>query len=1738
MDKVTNEERARMDALAKSYREKENSRWNSIINSLDEDQRNFIRLRTNGIGEKIFNELMDFLSKGDKKPSEFIIENCQWLFEKGCVLSRNKNAFLYAIDNCNNFSYGIGWGRRSFRSKDYTYYKDLLKDIISSYTNTYAIDADFADFLEDKLTEEQLAYKSQQSYGLTNKYTFAYEIDNGNERVISYVKNALESGSDTGISYDLLAGVFRSKNEELHDLVCKLLLAARLQEGLRQAICENCDCGRIEPFIKLLHTIKDNDLIRYSSVKRSVGCWLGLLTPESGDLERISGKSLELAVKCIDDRSYAEQCLKSEDSMELYIALWALSSREFKDSIAFMEQVIETGTAHQAMTCGVFMENDIDSRTKQRLAVKAVLLRHKELNVTAVFLDQITYINNYYRYINGKETHIKTSFNQRYDSREQAEELYGILKEMLEELPKKDLEFNPCVFPWNSESLTKSDIIKRLCVIASDLEDNDKIDEVCPLISLIKSEGYYSSGRKMQIEMLLSDPQTDIQLDALVSLANDREEYSRRAVYNILNRCELKDRHYKMLCEMLKYKSADMRQSIINMLFKQKNDQLLECVKDLVSDKKEEKRTAGLDMIIRISESDRDEKTKDQFNGLVSLIEKPTSKEKILIERISGGNSSIVEEEGYGLYKESDDYQPVVDKEFIDSCKSDFVKLFPNTSLFGNKPSGKIAQLFKGKKSKKEENFSYILTALDKLIEEHKNDEYLDSVGETRLLGNTQGYCRFMIKDKDGKEEIAFKEIWDKFYEDYIGDGNTVFKLNLYMSGSDAFEKFTTQTLGEEYRNKSVFMHNQRMRNVINYYNNAHFNSGDIFTAEIALAYYIAFEAKKDDLFGVVDARYGSSNITFYLDGEKVEKQYDSPKNLITIINDSNIKSMLLSLYSNAPFAKEHFKDVFAIKYAMGKRFGYFDIGKEKVNNQVYYSMKRQSYTPFTVDYLILAAYKGVITVGFMYKMLMTMELPSALQDLSLLIAFKKSGEVSAKSRFWNNRSCEGFIKAVLELPYATKLDEHTFTDEDNKRIDFAFEIGERIIEIVLKTEMSRGDTETKFTYAVGNIKRIYGAEKLVTLLAAMGKDTLDRSTYFYTYNGVSKKRSLSYLLGVCAPESTDNAEKFGELISKTDVKESRIVEAALFAPSWLDIIGDYLGWNGFKSACYYFIAHTNETMDDKMQAVVAKYTPISAEDLSFGAFDIDWCRDAYTTVGEERFNKIYDAAKYISDGAKHSRARKYADAVMGKLNKEECIKNITEKRNKDTLMAYALIPLENEKDMIDRYLFIQEFKKQSKKFGAQRRASEGKACECALQNLSKNAGFADVSRLTLKMETKLFDNVKPLLDWNEIEEIKLKLEIDEKGSTQILCEKGGKALKSIPAKYNKNEKVLEFTATKKQLTEQYRRTKKMFEEAMENQTEFTAEELQLLSANPVLKPIVSTLVYMYKDKLGFLHDSKLIDFEGKETKITKSSKLIIAHPFNIYKDGHWHEYQKYLFDNGIVQPFKQVFRELYVKTEEEAQAFRSTRYAGNQIQPAKTVACLKTRRWIADVEDGLQKVYYKENIIASIYALADWFSPADIEAPTLEWVEFFDRKTYKAIRIEDVPDIIFSEVMRDVDLAVSVAHAGGVDPETSHSTIEMRKAIVEFTLPLFKLKNVTLEGTHAFIKGERADYSIHLGSGVVHLQGGPMINILPVHSQHRGKLFLPFVDEDPKTSQVISEILLFAEDKKIKDPFILDQIK
>ena len=141
-------------------------------------------------------------------------------------------------------------------------------------------------------------------------------------------------------------------------------------------------------------------------------------------------------------------------------------------------------------------------------------------------------------------------------------------------------------------------------------------------------------------------------------------------------------------------------------------------------------------------------------------------------------------------------------------------------------------------------------------------------------------------------------------------------------------------------------------------------------------------------------------------------------------------------------------------------------------------------------------------------------------------------------------------------------------------------------------------------------------------------------------------------------------------------------------------------------------------------------------------------------------------------------------------------------------------------------------------------------------------------------------------------------------------------------------------------------------------------------------------------------------------------------------------------------------------------------------------------------------------------------------------------------LQIADLDPLLYSEVMRDIDMAVSIAFVGGVDPETGQSTKELRAAIVRCTAELMKFVNVSISGNHVYIKGMLANYPVHLGSGLVRQEGGTVIPIIPVHSQHRGRIYLPFMDQDPKTVEIISKVVLLAEDNKLKDPTILQGIQ
>ena len=282
MEKMTEEQREARRKSAVAYFDAEEKRKEAL--KLPSEMTEIANGYGGGARCKIGLKFRDDLKSGKyKKPSDFVKAELKpmlgtWIPEALIP------SMLYEIDNVLNYPYSEGWYRRSFRSDRYDIYIKNICDIISRYSEPRN-DAPFPDYIQGKVTEKQMDCFYCYS---KNPFDIAYNIDIGNAPTIEYISDILNGGMADEISYDILKGVFFSRNHDMHVLAGKLLLAAKLQEGLRQAICETSDMGTLEAFRYMISIITENDLIRFSAVKRAVGTWTGLMPEGCKDLDRIT----------------------------------------------------------------------------------------------------------------------------------------------------------------------------------------------------------------------------------------------------------------------------------------------------------------------------------------------------------------------------------------------------------------------------------------------------------------------------------------------------------------------------------------------------------------------------------------------------------------------------------------------------------------------------------------------------------------------------------------------------------------------------------------------------------------------------------------------------------------------------------------------------------------------------------------------------------------------------------------------------------------------------------------------------------------------------------------------------------------------------------------------------------------------------------------------------------------------------------------------------------------------------------------------------------------------------------------------------------------------------------------------------------------------------------------------------------------------------------------------------------
>ena len=1723
-----------------------------IVNYIKDDDVSYRNGKVEGKPDSFGLRLRKHLMAGGK-PSEFFKANIKKF--KGYIADELLPYFYASVDAVKDWQTDwTSYYRRSYRAGNrYELCLSRFPDIISEYRRLTHYGSDAYSLYTRELPEKLEIYFRRRGLFPLSEYYIAARLDEGDTKLEELITETFYG--DTGdVNYRLIRGIFMSHSEKLFEVLGKTLVAARLSEGLRQAICENMDFGTREGFLYMLKVIEENDLVRFSSVRRALAVFTGINAVDPKDETRIAKKQMKLIVQSVTEEGAVSKMLSSEDSMDIYTALWSIGLKDINESIAKAEELSYSGSRHQRLTACYFLVNagmnsllNEYSKTMVRDFKDDDEMLALVMPVFMAGIDQKVYNTIYpdgsrYNYVNRRKR-VYADYGTYFESMEECREFLQILYSILDRIPKKGIVFEESVFPWNKATLTRSSVALRIGFVASATKDENEILKAAGLLKELS--GDYGS-RSNIMELLLREPINEEMLMIITESVADPQDITRDIAFKLMEQemqddrskapkgvaapaGKLPEKCYEILEGMLRLKKADVRANVLKLLSSRGPEEKLEMLQRLLSDGKEEKVTAGLDIILQLKK-EQDIIFKDAAET-ISCIKKPTTKEQILIDEILGG--ATAEEKAKGsFYDINAEYTPVVDPSFMEEALNVFAAMFPDSeipNLMQN--DGELKKSGKGSKTKKSDVKKELefIQKLDALIEEHKNDEY-DSWDGKSLLGN--GLYATLLK---GDKEMPFAKLWDSFIaENELSDGQ-VFSLLLVFSKynyretisgyAEYFDPILSKMFGPVFDVKDMLKvkHMQQIWAILNYYSRK--RELRKTNLKYIAAVVCSFLNKTEDS---TEYSYKVDNIINSWERERADKTKPMRRSIldhyvmrevISGIRDDDRSFPIHLAFKKGIVARHEKNGSFTVaKYADSKRA---ENGKG----------------PHPMDYIGAAAC-GIISKDFMYKAILDKdvinETVETVSDIEKYI--RESGKsISTRGYHYSSYRRNEMVRELLKIS-VQDLENKELSEIQKKKLDLADECYKNISSMIMENELVRGDTPTDYSSCSVELSRVYGLNYLVRILSALGAETLDRTSYFYSYanRDISKRESMSHLLSVCIPDESEGdakeqAGKLAELLKKTDIKEPRLIEAGLYSPEWLPIIGEYLGWDGFMSGCYYFMAHMNEKFDDKRAAVIAKYTPLTEEELNVGAFDINWFNEVYEILGKKRFDEIYKAAKYISDGAKHTRARKYADAARGEMDPVKTAEEIEKKRNKDLLMAYALIPCKEEEKKV-RYSFIQKYLKESKQFGAQRRASEKAAAEMAVKNLAAASGYSDETRFILKMEREISSELAGFFEPHQVDEYLVWLEADNDGKISLAVKKGEKVLKSVPAGIKKKDYVVDITEAKKTFTEQYRRTRVMMEEAMESETEFYVSEIFDMAEDKVIGGMIRNILFKQGDFFGFPEDMK-------EAGLKMDSAVIVAHPYHIFTAGRWHEFQKLCFDKEIRQPFKQIFRELYVKTDEEKKLSESMRYAGNQINPKMTVALLRGRRWIADEENGLQKVYYRENIIATIYALADWFSPSDIEAPTLEWVAFYDRKTFEKKPINEIPDILFSEVMRDVDLAVSVAHAGDVDPEMSHSTIEMRRAIAEFVVPMLKLKNVTFTDSHALIKGERGNYNIHLGSGVIHQEGGPMINVLPVHSQHRGRIFLPFVDDDPKTAEIMSKIMFFAEDKKIKDPFILDQI-
>lgn len=1544
---------------------------------------------------------------------------------------------------------------------------------------------------------------SYSSVGDTLPPLFAAAIDRGGKQSDTLLETLLQCGRNEHehgmpgrhVTCTLLA----ASRPEGWEFVEKLLLAAQRQEGLRQSILEAADLANPVAFQRILRVILDHDLARFSAVARALNVWTGF-NWDSASVKAINGM-LGKIVTVLEDNKARQKAAAGNEPDAVYLGLWAIAQEDALQSIMPARKLLHAKDASLRYAAVVHLSNVFLLQPTAEPLVHA--LEDQDPRVAYAAAMSLARFNH--------ENELATIA---------PEDLFERLERLIDRLPDK-----PELLPdLKSTSLPQRHAVDRANVASLLLHvlNGRPFTRMAPYLKLL--EGWQ---RARAVEQLAQSQTADAGIRGmLMEYTADSSADVRFAAFKALEKVQFTDDERCFLESLLTRKAADLRTSIIKVLTAGTDQSALNSATRLIKASSAPQRLAGLEVLRELKNHDRS----------------------------SGACRALAEEFRRQRRKTSADEETHL--RIIEAQSSPTAHLSLENALGLMDP----AKLSSGVPPKNRKAVFWTKAAqacindLDRLIHEYRETPIKVHNG-TELLGAT--YWGFPFPDGTPKSirELPLRDVWEKWIKERPkalrdADGlELVRSLQGWELLDDHGFEYSAKWLKQSGRSgierllaipKVKVKYPRVLEKLLGWVN--------ILTRPPGTVSYFAdcmetlcAEISQDDLQALSTPRKEPdvARQRYLYSGREESNDWreNSPLSLWhqSLMNDAN--------YTAA--TPEEFERIWKLACWWRRPLANAPIQKPD-------------------DSLLFTAYERGL---------------ANLDDVAAALL----GPQEAQTYGVTFKTLHCMTARRPEEPYRSFLGKHKEVRE----------LVDKAVNTVVDIELLRGDTATVATEPASAIQSLIGVPFLVRILSSLGKDGFKFAPAYR--QEPHRNFIMTHLASVTYPAEDETLESFVKAmkaaVNSEAFPEDRLIQLAFLAPQWVKFVEGYFKWTGMAESVYWFLAHmsflwgseigakaadgagiADEAPEDAeatavdedtdpstavaetaatvqklnpWQRLIAERTALTEAQRSNGAIDIAWFHRVHANLKPDQWQQLSRAARFASNPAQAKKAQLIADVLTGAADIEQLIAGIEQRQLKENVRLIGLAPLpagkKREGELKRRYNVLQEYNRYARTLSGLTKPQAMQALEIGLQNLASTAGYADPIRLEWALGA---DELKDLAKGSvsaTMEGVTVTLSLDEFSQPAIAVDRGGKVLKSPPPAVKKTPDVQGLYERAKEIKRKASRLRQVLEQAMCRGESFTAAELQTLSGHPLVSPLLNRLVLVGEGIMGYpvKNGKALQGHSGTLEPIKKNELLRIAHPHDLFASGDWSDWQGDCFRSERMQPFKQVFRELYLPTKQEKSDLnRSNRYAGQQVNPRQAYSLWGNRGW--NTSEDVFKTFHELELTAAVSFNYGVTTPLEVEGLTLDAIQFYQRINHQSelLDVAKVPPRVFSEVMRDCDLVVSVAHRGGVDPEASASTVEMRSSLVRETALLLGMKNVRVKQNHVLVDGTLANYSIHLGSGTVHRLPGGAVCLVPVHSQHRGRLFLPFADDDPRSAEVLSKVILLARDQEIQDPTLLAQLQ